>query len=175
MTMAGVTVPLGFPYPTGTDRVADGDNAMQAMAEAIDNYLAPLTGVIITPPALNGWNVAATKLFRMGIMAFLSLDGAKAGWPAGESLCQLPVGYRPTTNTFQPAVVGATGAIQTVYVNNAGFLVSVQAQAAGGSLYCTMCWPVAPGTATARPGDPDAPDVDNALPDTPEPKTRRKE
>jgi len=33
--MAGTTS-TGIPYPTGTDRVADGDNAMQAMAEALD-------------------------------------------------------------------------------------------------------------------------------------------
>lgn len=26
----------GFPYPVGTDRVMDGDNAMQALAEAVD-------------------------------------------------------------------------------------------------------------------------------------------
>lgn len=33
--MAGVT-PHGLPYPTGTDLVRDGDNAIQALAEALD-------------------------------------------------------------------------------------------------------------------------------------------
>lgn len=28
----------GFPYPVGTDRVMDGDNAMQALAEKIDTH-----------------------------------------------------------------------------------------------------------------------------------------
>lgn len=34
--MAGQTTSLKIPYPTGTDRVADGDNAMQALAERIE-------------------------------------------------------------------------------------------------------------------------------------------
>jgi len=33
--MSGST-PNGLPYPTGTDKVRDGDNAMQALAEAAD-------------------------------------------------------------------------------------------------------------------------------------------
>jgi hypothetical protein len=36
--MAGST-PLGFPYPTGTDRVMDGDNAMQSLATAVDTFV----------------------------------------------------------------------------------------------------------------------------------------
>lgn len=35
--MGGVTPVLGLPYPTGTDRVADGDNAIQALADKIED------------------------------------------------------------------------------------------------------------------------------------------
>jgi hypothetical protein len=42
--MGGVTA-RGFPYPTGTDRVADGDNAIQALAASIDAYLDRWTEV----------------------------------------------------------------------------------------------------------------------------------
>jgi hypothetical protein len=35
--MAGTTPTYSWPYPTGTDRVADGDNAIQALAVAIEN------------------------------------------------------------------------------------------------------------------------------------------
>lgn len=38
--MGGMTA-RGFPYPTGTDRVADGDNAIQALAASIDAYWGP--------------------------------------------------------------------------------------------------------------------------------------
>lgn len=34
------TPKYGFPYPAGTDRVMDGDNAMGALALAIENLLA---------------------------------------------------------------------------------------------------------------------------------------
>lgn len=36
--MSGTTT-RGLPYPTGTDRVADGDNAIQSLAEAVDTSL----------------------------------------------------------------------------------------------------------------------------------------
>lgn len=32
----GSTTTRGYPYPVGTDRVMDGDNAMQSLAEAVD-------------------------------------------------------------------------------------------------------------------------------------------
>lgn len=35
----GSTTTHGLPYPVGTDRVMDGDNAMQALAEAVDAHL----------------------------------------------------------------------------------------------------------------------------------------
>jgi len=38
--MAGSTPVYGFPYPTGTDRVMDGDNAIAALAQAIEDRLA---------------------------------------------------------------------------------------------------------------------------------------
>lgn len=37
--MGGQTV-HGFPYPVGTDRVMDGDDAIKALAEKIDTLLA---------------------------------------------------------------------------------------------------------------------------------------
>lgn len=37
--MGGITPNLKIPYPVGTDRVADGDNAMQAIAERLEARL----------------------------------------------------------------------------------------------------------------------------------------
>jgi hypothetical protein len=57
--MAGST-PNQLPYPTGTDRVMDGDNAMQALAESIRVWgtsvllnlaTTPTANVVITFPA----------------------------------------------------------------------------------------------------------------------------
>lgn len=33
------TTPLGYPYPLGTDRVMDGDDAIHALATAVDSKL----------------------------------------------------------------------------------------------------------------------------------------
>lgn len=44
------TTALGFPYPLGTDRVMDGDDAIRALAEAVDSKLgvtAAGAGVIV--------------------------------------------------------------------------------------------------------------------------------
>lgn len=54
----GDTTTHGLPYPIGTDRVMDGDNAMQALAEAVDAAVWAGTGAP-GPPGV--WvNVAAT-------------------------------------------------------------------------------------------------------------------
>ena len=37
----GTTANLDLPYPEGTDLVISGDDAMQALAEAVDAYLTP--------------------------------------------------------------------------------------------------------------------------------------
>jgi len=54
------TTPNGLPYPVGTDRVMDGDDAIKALATALRFYVAtvtvtltatPTTAVVVTFPA----------------------------------------------------------------------------------------------------------------------------
>ena len=54
--MAGATATFGFPYPTGTDRVMDGDNAIQALAEAIEAKLKSfgLPSALTVPGTVSG-------------------------------------------------------------------------------------------------------------------------
>ena len=40
----GSTTTHGFPYPVGTDRVMDGDNAIQALAQYTDDYVTTQRG-----------------------------------------------------------------------------------------------------------------------------------
>jgi hypothetical protein len=40
--------PKGYPYPVGTDRVADGDNVIQALAEKVDGSLGLAAGGLVT-------------------------------------------------------------------------------------------------------------------------------
>lgn len=48
----------GFPYPVGTDRVMDGDNAIQALAEKIDTLLA---GMLVQGGAIPAASGTATS------------------------------------------------------------------------------------------------------------------
>jgi hypothetical protein len=102
--MGGITTNLKIPYPVGTDRVADGDNAMQALAERVDarlpwgrlghasltvatgaitgEYVIPQLSVTVTVPAnrvIRPWvfmpNVNASVVGTMGV-AYLKQDGA---------------------------------------------------------------------------------------------------
>lgn len=95
--MGGTTSPYGFPYPTGTDRVMDGDNAMQALAEAVDNHLETNLGAA-TPTTLlpnsAPWTSSSKYAKRAGIVTF-TLYGLKDGWITNEVACYLPPGFRP--------------------------------------------------------------------------------
>lgn len=59
--MPGSTPVYGFPYPVGTDRVQDGDNAIQALAEALESRLAGRIFVPVYNTIINGPSIAATQ------------------------------------------------------------------------------------------------------------------
>jgi hypothetical protein len=109
MTMGTTT--KGIPYPEGTDRVMDGDNAMQAIAVKVDELLPrTLTGtsttdssgyftlthnVGVTPKAayvaLNGtagalWAVFFTDTFTTTTLRVRVTDGPGATAPNGTSV-----------------------------------------------------------------------------------------
>lgn len=47
--MTATTPVYAFPYPQGTDRVMDGDNAIQALALAVENLLKPGSMTALDP------------------------------------------------------------------------------------------------------------------------------
>lgn len=59
----------GYPYPIGTDRVMDGDDAIHALADKVENNLlgGVLSGMATTPapPAVNT-GVSVTVTFPVG-------------------------------------------------------------------------------------------------------------
>jgi len=60
----------GYPYPVGTDRVADGDNAMQALAEKVDSQLGYgiCSGDAIIPaPGTAGASASVSVTFPVGL------------------------------------------------------------------------------------------------------------
>lgn len=63
----GSQTALGYPYPTGTDRVMDGDNAIQALAEAVNGKVgAAATGVVSVPISALNANASAAVTFPVG-------------------------------------------------------------------------------------------------------------
>jgi hypothetical protein len=91
--MSGTTGAFGWPFPTGSDRVMDGDNAIEALAEAIENSLSMLRptqrgssadlqlgtvdalvpstgGAAITPLVGELWVVIIAAFFHATVMGF---------------------------------------------------------------------------------------------------------
>lgn len=46
--MGSITPIYGFPYPVGTDRVMDGDNAIEALARAVEGSIKAGTAALTT-------------------------------------------------------------------------------------------------------------------------------
>jgi hypothetical protein len=100
--MAGTTTRLALPYPTGGDRVADGDNAMQALAEAVDTALA---GVAWVNMALgNAWTNTDTNTY--GFASYrkrgdvVELRGLITPGTVGAVIFTLPAGFRPPKSVW---------------------------------------------------------------------------
>lgn len=87
--MSATTPTWLIPYPTGTDRVADGDNAMQALAERVDTLFTAEVGqsykaVYLTVNTGIGWTGAAFGA-RSGGLVMISFVCYKSGWVGTEA------------------------------------------------------------------------------------------
>lgn len=143
--MGGTTAPLGFPYPTGTDRVMDGDNAIQALADAVDDYFVGVdnvSGLVWAPVAVGG----QSRLYRRGRMGIFVSEGigpSGGGVGSGVVVVTFPAGYRP------PFVVRFTGIYwpsQGTFLmdlNADGTLNTVSGLPAGQSCFGTLAYPIA--------------------------------
>lgn len=103
--MPGTTT-NGLPYPVGTDRVMDGDNAMQSLAEAVDTkaLLSGDTGNVSAVSA--GFTLAAgftglagTVRRRNGVVSvnitFTITAALSAGDVANVPCVNIPAGWTP--------------------------------------------------------------------------------
>lgn len=93
--MSGVTVPLGFPYPTDADLVQNTDEAIQSLAEAVDDWGVGTDAAIALQP-----NVAATgdgnRAYRRGNLIVCTFAfSVSAGFAPGATVMVVPAGYRP--------------------------------------------------------------------------------
>lgn len=94
----------GLPYPVGTDLVVDGDDAIRALAEALDPRVPPpLTSALVGLDTAK-WNVTEHVLQRRYGMWTLVLSMsnkiAEAFGPGSFSCGTIPAVAKGTTGTF---------------------------------------------------------------------------
>lgn len=114
--MPGATVRIALPFPLATEPVSQGDDAIKALAEALDTYLQPATTEMAAIAGFSGGGTA----YRRGKMVTLQIavTSTSARGP-GESAVFAPAGMFPpellyfvgvdTDGTLLPMSISATG------------------------------------------------------------------
>lgn len=121
----GGTTPHGFPYPDPTDPLAEGADAIRALAEAID---AKDTGWI-NLALINGWtNQSGRTVQYRRIFGIVYLRGRPLGSSSTSStMGTLPAGFRPGQNQRWPLLMASGGTTTAVAnVNTTGDVVATQ-------------------------------------------------
>lgn len=54
--------PKGFPYPLGTDRVTDGDDAIHNLATAIDTRVGVIAAGLVSVPVSSGQSLGSVAV-----------------------------------------------------------------------------------------------------------------
>lgn len=153
--MGGVTPAHGLPYPTGNDRVAEGDNAIQALAVKVDSELSERDATIGaqgTTISNQGTTITANAAKVDQRARYVTTTGARyvantfaiAALNAGAS-------SGPQTVTF-PAGAGFTSAPVVVATTGNGRLsLAITATTTTGFTYTTDNWsPGNSGTGVGR-------------------------
>lgn len=116
------TTTNGLPYPVGTDRVMDGDDAIKALAEALDPPWTALTmqSGFSAQAGTPGFRVIAGTCYLRG-----HVQRTTGNLAAGDIPCNVPAAGRPIASSVSmPAAIAGTGTGR-VDVSTAGVL-SVQ-------------------------------------------------
>lgn len=138
--MGGVTA-RGFPYPVGTDRVADGDNAMQALASSIDAYLARYEEVwgactqIDTGPGVGGtmwFNVCSAIASAGGVTQNANgITVPTKGWYQVQASAQFNFGAAAAATCYGTLFIGDGSSVwalsSVVNCGNPAFQQNIQA------------------------------------------------
>lgn len=140
--MPGTTgAPMNLPYPLGAEKVGDGENAIQALAAAINTYMAPAQAGVTNGANANA---AATIVLKRGGtgVASVSVQAGAAGVALLEVIFTIPLGYRPTVKLEGTVVNGSTGAALRLVVNTNGQVQAAGTIAAGQTVVGTIPLPL---------------------------------
>jgi hypothetical protein len=110
--MGGTTPKYQLPYPTGTDRVADGDNAIQALAERVE-VVVPLVRVGVVGMATNAGSDGTITFATPFPNTLTTIVVTEASNPAS---------LGPLILKYQPTLSNKTGAAMRVYTTTGGTL-----------------------------------------------------
>lgn len=130
--MPGSTAILALPYPLATEPVSQGDDAIKALAEAVDAYIASGNTTMSSSGA--GVNAAAVVAYRRAKFALFNVNlSTTAALASGAILFVVPAGYRPPAGVtiFGTLVDSGSGATIRVHFEAAGNVTVQQAVASG--------------------------------------------
>jgi hypothetical protein len=136
----GTTVNNAFPYPEDTDPVAQGAQAIKALANSLDAKVGKDTGWLAIT-GVTGWTVAggipwqARQIgnvvhFRGGMSNATFAPGSGYG-----AIGNLPVGITPPPGTNVFSALNNSGAITAWLVSTAGALQAYRSAATTVGLY----------------------------------------
>lgn len=136
--MSGVTVPLGFPYPTDADLVQGVDEAIQSLAEAVDDSIVGTDTLVVA--AANVTIPAGNNVFRRGRVGILAMGGwtLTAAKAAGAQIATVPAGYRPLVDTYFIVYNHAGVTFNFGVVQPGGAVLIGNAAASGNVLYTSV-------------------------------------
>lgn len=139
--MGGTTVPLGFPYPTGGDLLSGGDNAIQALADAVDDYFVG-ANTTVTPGA--NITLGSTAVYRRGNMGLLVVNNLTTGAVinAGSTILTVPAGYRPPVTWYGTVYNQSTIAGIAVAMTSAGVFQGLFNISAANALFGSFLYPL---------------------------------
>jgi hypothetical protein len=131
--MGGTTPVTSIPYPTGTDRVADGDNAIQALAERIEaRYPRGIVGWLAKTDSQAGIPDAGANITGLQFNAQMYAGRLyRLEWSG--TVFQVTSNGRPQCRILMDGVECANWVEDVVGNNYASFLVSRLIQVTTGS------------------------------------------
>jgi hypothetical protein len=129
VTPRGGTTGGGLPYPSPTDPVAAGADAIRALAEAVDPYVADTGWADLT--LKNGWTAAtgnrSPQFRRIGKVVYLRGRAVGAA-STSTTLATLPVGFIPgQVGRWSVLSAGGGTALAVANVSTTGDITATQA------------------------------------------------
>ena len=144
--MPSATPVFAFPYPLGTDRVMDGDDAIAALANKVEAVKAVKT---VLPAPVGGVGIQdadGCSLYRLPGFCLLRLFCFNTGAVAANTVFNtIPAGLRPVVRSFGIVgfLSGGVGSIPIDIDPGTGQVKVSVGLAAGGIWAGTVSYPIA--------------------------------